>query len=46
MNNRDGLCYKNVLATYTHLHALGAREWIEGMIYAARAYKEKNLSFN
>ena len=23
MNNQDGLCYKNVLATYTHLHALG-----------------------
>jgi cobyrinic acid a,c-diamide synthase len=46
MDNRDGLCYKNVLATYTHLHALGAREWIEGMIYAAKAYKEKNLSYN
>ncbi len=23
INNRDGIYYKNVLATYTHTHALG-----------------------
>jgi len=40
-NNRDGLCYKNVLATYTHLHALGTREWIEGIMSRAVAYKEQ-----
>lgn len=34
---KDGLCYKNVFATYTHLHALGAPEWVKGMIKAARA---------
>ncbi|GAB4538223.1 MAG: hydrogenobyrinic acid a,c-diamide synthase (glutamine-hydrolyzing) [Thermodesulfovibrionia bacterium] len=28
----DGICYKNVLATYTHLHALGSPEWVNGMI--------------
>ena len=28
----DGLCYKNVLATYTHTHALGTPEWTSGMI--------------
>ena len=44
-NNRDGLCYKNVLATYTHLHALGTRAWIEGMIHVAGAYK-KNISID
>jgi cobyrinic acid a,c-diamide synthase len=38
-DGRDGLCYKNVLATYTHLHALGAPEWAEGMLRAARAFK-------
>ncbi|HMK43781.1 MAG TPA: cobyrinate a,c-diamide synthase, partial [Dissulfurispiraceae bacterium] len=27
---RDGLCYKNVLATYTHVHALGTPLWAEG----------------
>ncbi len=35
----DGLCYKNVLATYTHLHALGSPEWTEGMIKAAMRVK-------
>lgn len=32
----DGLMFKNVLATYTHIHALGFPEWAEGMIRAAR----------
>lgn len=35
----DGICYKNVLATYTHLHAIGAREWVDGMIKQATEYK-------
>lgn len=38
-NEMDGLCYKNVLATYTHLHALGAREWVEGFINTAMFYR-------
>jgi len=42
----EGICYKNVLATYTHLHAMGTPEWVQGMIKAARVYKEKNLSLN
>jgi cobyrinic acid a,c-diamide synthase len=40
-NNRDGLCYKNVLATYTHLHALGTEEWVEGIMNKAAACKEQ-----
>jgi cobyrinic acid a,c-diamide synthase len=35
----DGICYKNVLATYTHIHALGADEWVVGLINKAREYK-------
>lgn len=35
----DGICYKNVFATYTHLHALGAKEWAEGIINQALKYK-------
>ncbi len=35
----DGICYKNVLATYTHIHALGTREWVEGLIRNAKEYK-------
>lgn len=40
-NNMDGLCYKNVLATYTHLHAFGTKEWVEGIMNRAVAYKEQ-----
>jgi cobyrinic acid a,c-diamide synthase len=40
-NNRDGLCYKNVLATYTHLHALGTKEWIDGIMSRAVMCKEQ-----
>jgi cobyrinic acid a,c-diamide synthase len=35
----DGLTYKNVLATYTHLHALGAPQWAEALVRTARAYR-------
>ncbi len=36
---RDGLTYKNVLATYTHTHALGTPEWAEGMVRAAGKFR-------
>ncbi len=38
---RDGICYKNVLATYTHLHAFGAPEWAEGLVRQAAEFKGK-----
>ncbi|HMK59772.1 MAG TPA: cobyrinate a,c-diamide synthase [Dissulfurispiraceae bacterium] len=38
----DGICYKNVLATYTHVHALGTPGWARGLIDKAKEYKEKN----
>jgi cobyrinic acid a,c-diamide synthase len=38
-NHRDGLCHKNVLATYTHLHALGTPAWAPAMVRAALAYR-------
>lgn len=40
INKMDGLCYKHVLATYTHIHALGTTEWTEGMIQMALRYKK------
>jgi cobyrinic acid a,c-diamide synthase len=40
----DGLCYKNVLATYTHLHAVGTEAWVNSMINIAISHKKKNLS--
>lgn len=39
MNKRDGLCYKNTLATYTHIHALGSPAWVDAMIKCATKYK-------
>jgi cobyrinic acid a,c-diamide synthase len=38
---KDGICYKNVLATYTHLHAYGAPQWADGLIQRASRYKEE-----
>jgi cobyrinic acid a,c-diamide synthase len=32
LRNRDGLLHRNVLATYTHLHALGAPFWASAMV--------------
>ncbi|KJU81729.1 cobyrinic acid a,c-diamide synthase [Candidatus Magnetobacterium bavaricum] len=40
---RDGATYKNVLACYTHLHALGTDEWAKGVIMAARSRKKHRL---
>ncbi len=36
-NGRDGMIYKNVVASYLHLHALGSTSWIEGLLRAAGA---------
>ncbi|MBE0426820.1 MAG: hydrogenobyrinic acid a,c-diamide synthase (glutamine-hydrolyzing) [Nitrospirae bacterium] len=43
MDEMDGLCYKNVLATYTHLHALGTKEWTYGMINTTQTYKKHKI---
>jgi cobyrinic acid a,c-diamide synthase len=32
---RDGICVKNLLATYTHVHAAGNPRWAEGLFRAA-----------
>jgi len=35
----DGLVFKNVLATYTHLHALGEQRWAEALVELAARKK-------
>jgi len=35
----DGLIYKNVLGSYTHLHALGIPQWAKSMVNKARNYQ-------
>ncbi|MFC2149900.1 cobyrinate a,c-diamide synthase [Calditrichota bacterium] len=39
-DSRDGYTYKNVVASYFHLHATSCPEWAIGMVNAARAYKK------
>jgi len=38
---RDGIVYRNVVASYLHLHAIASPEWVEGMITAALSYKNR-----
>lgn len=35
----DGLIYKNVLALYTHVHAIGTPEWAEALVAKAKEFK-------
>ena len=43
-DKRDGLCYKNVLATYTHVHALSVPAWADAMATNALEYKKNKGS--
>jgi len=42
INKRDGICYKNVLATYTHIHALGTPFWADALVQNAISYRNKS----
>ncbi len=42
--DKDGICYKNVLATYTHIHALGTPHWAPALVRNATAYQQKKTS--
>lgn len=37
-NRRDGVCIKNVLATYTHIHALGTPAWAPALVRLAGSW--------
>jgi len=40
-NRQDGICYKNILAAYTHVHALGTPSWAHAMIRNAQKYRDQ-----
>lgn len=44
LNGRDGVCINNVLATYTHIHALGTPSWSESLVKAAQLNAMKTLA--
>jgi cobyrinic acid a,c-diamide synthase len=39
--DRDGILYKNVLATYTHIHALGNPGWASALVRNAVAFRSQ-----
>jgi cobyrinic acid a,c-diamide synthase len=39
--DRDGLLYRNVLATYTHIHALGNPGWASALVRNAVAFRSQ-----
>lgn len=43
-DGRDGLSYKNVLAGYTHLHALGTTRWAESLLDLAGRFRRDRCS--
>jgi cobyrinic acid a,c-diamide synthase len=41
--DRDGMVYKNVLATYTHVHAVGTPQWAKALVRQATLFKQMNI---
>ncbi len=41
----DGIFKKNSLATYTHIHARGNKEWAKAFVKSVRLFKEERLCF-
>ncbi len=41
-HQQDGIVYKNLFASYVHLHALGTPEWAEGFVSLASEEKRSN----
>ena len=39
----DGICYKNVLASYSHIHVVGNVDWADAMVWKARSYRQERL---
>ncbi len=39
-SKRDGLLFKNSMASYMHIHASGVPEWAEAMVNKAKAYAQ------
>jgi len=42
IGKKDGIVYKNLFASYIHLHALGTPEWVRGFVSLASKKKSSN----
>ena len=40
----DGICVRNALGTYMHVHALGEPLWVEGLIKRAREFHSSRMN--
>jgi len=45
-NKRDGLIFNNVLACYTHIHALGMKSWASKFAKKARLFRAGEIRHN
>lgn len=45
-HQQDGIVYKNLFASYIHLHALGTPEWAQGFVSLASKEKRSNPGVN
>ena len=43
-SDRDGIVYKNVLATYIHVHALGTTTWASALVKNAKTHQSRKQS--
>ncbi len=43
-SSSDGLCKKNLFATYTHIHARGTPSWARGLVKVALLHKAAKIS--
>jgi cobyrinic acid a,c-diamide synthase len=41
LDGKDGVCINNVLATYTHIHALGTPKWATALVGTAQGYRRQ-----
>ena len=44
IEGKDGVCINNVLATYTHIHALGTPAWAAALVNNARTFKTRQTN--
>jgi len=42
-DRKDGICYKNVFACYTHIHALGIPSWAPNFVRRASEYRSNKI---
>jgi len=44
LDGKDGVCVNKVLATYTHIHALGTPNWATALVNTAKSYQQKQFN--